>query len=126
MRLLDKLLDTVQPAKVFLLLLDINVLRQELCQCAVDATGVQVALNDSLNLLIQLLEWWARVSSLGRLANDLGGVLRGRLGDVRKLVDDDVAINCGQIELERTLACALDKNIDVNWVSWRCVLLMFC
>jgi len=62
--LLDKVLDLLQPAKVLLLLLDIDVLRNEDGEIGVDTPLVEVGLEESLQVLVELREGRARVHLL--------------------------------------------------------------
>ena len=71
--LLHKVLDPVQPAQVLLLLLDVNVLRDEERQGCVDATRIEVRLEQALDLLVELLEGRAGVERLGGVAEELAG-----------------------------------------------------
>jgi hypothetical protein len=72
--LLDKVLDLLQPANVLLLLLDVDVLRNEHSEIGVDAPLVEVVLEESLQVLVELGEGRAGVHLLGGegLVGDLG------------------------------------------------------
>ena len=63
--LLDEVLDLLQPAKVLLLLLDVDVLGNEDGEIGVNTTLVEVGLEESLEVLVKLGEGRAGVHLLG-------------------------------------------------------------
>jgi len=63
--LLDEVLDLLQPAKVLLLLLDVDVLGNEDGEIGVNTTLVEVGLEESLEVLVELGEGRAGVHLLG-------------------------------------------------------------
>lgn len=62
--LLDKVLDLLQPAEVLLLLLDVDVLRNEDGEIGVNTPLVEVGLKKSLEVLVELREGRAGVHLL--------------------------------------------------------------
>ena len=62
--LLDKVLDLLQPAKVLLLLLDVDVLGNEDGEIGVNTTLIEVGLEESLEVLVKLGEGRAGVHLL--------------------------------------------------------------
>lgn len=63
--LLDEVLDLLQPAKVLLLLLDVDVLGDEDGEISVNTALVEVGLEESLEILVELGEGRAGVHLLG-------------------------------------------------------------
>jgi hypothetical protein len=63
--LLDKVLDLLQPANVLLLLLDIDVFRDEHSEIGINTPLVEVVLEESLQVLVELGEGRAAVHLLG-------------------------------------------------------------
>lgn len=122
--LLDKRLDTLEPAEVLLLLLHIDVVGDEHGEMVVDAASVEVALEDALDFFVELSEWWASVGALWVGAEQLDSVASFCVGHLCELLNHEVAIRCNQIELESTLVLALDKDLDTNWESWLLVVLL--
>jgi hypothetical protein len=116
--LLDKVLDLLQPAKVFLLLLDIDVLGDEDGEIGVDAPLVEVGLEESLQVLVELREGRAGVHLLGgqRLVGDLGlGEVGG--GQVSDGLDLECAAVGNEVDAKGArvlLAGSRDQNVDVG------------
>ena len=63
--LLNEVLDLLQPAKVLLLLLDVDVLGDEDGEISVNTALVEVGLKESLEILVELGEGRAGVHLLG-------------------------------------------------------------
>lgn len=119
--LLDKVLDLLQPANVLLLLLNINVLGNEDGKIGVDTPLVEVGLEESLELLVELREGRAGVHLLGGegLVGDLGlGEVGGvEVGDGLDLEGTAVGY---EVDAEGTgvlLAGARDQDVDVGGES---------
>jgi hypothetical protein len=119
--LLDKVLDLLQPANVLLLLLHVDVLRNEDGEIGVNASLVEVVLKESLQVLIELREGRAGVHLLGGegLVGDLslGEVGGGQVGDGLDLegaaVGHKVDAECAGV----LLAGARDQDVDVGGES---------
>lgn len=90
--LLHKPLHPLQPPRILLLLLDINILRHKQRQRRVNPPDVQVLLQQTLDLLVQLLERRARVQCRGFVADELRGRFGGQgfvVGEVRDGLDGE-------------------------------------
>lgn len=129
-RLLDKVLDLLQPAKVLLLLLHVDVLGNEDGEVGVNTTLVEVGLEESLEVLVKLGEGRARVHLLGGegLVGDLGlgKVGGGEVGDGLDLegtaVGDEVDAESSGV----LLAGAGDEDIDIGGEGRLGLVLIFC
>lgn len=122
--LLNKVLDAVEPSEVLLLLLHIYVVGDEHGEVVCNPTGVEVALEDTLDFLIELLEWRSGVEVVWVRAEDLSGVGGLALGQLDELLNHEVAVGCNQVELQGALAGSLNENLDINWVGWLLVVLL--
>jgi hypothetical protein len=119
--LLDKVLDLLQPANVLLLLLHIDVLRNEHSEIGVDTPLVEVVLKESLQVLVELGERRAGIHLLGGegLVGDLGlrEVGGGQMSDGLDLegaaVGHKVDAECAGVLLAR----ARDQDVDVGGES---------
>jgi hypothetical protein len=119
--LLDKVLDLLQPANVLLLLLDIDVFRDEHGEVGVNASLVEVVLEESLQVLVELGEGRAGVHLLGGeglVGNlGLGEVGGGQVSDGLDLegtaVGHKVDTECAGV----LLAGARDQDVDVGGES---------
>jgi hypothetical protein len=116
--LLDKVLDLLQPANVLLLLLHVDVLRNEYSEISVNASLVEVVLEESLQVLVELGERRAGVHLLRgeRLVGDLGlGEVGG--GQVSDGLDLEGAAVGHKVDAECAgvlLAGARDQDVDVG------------
>ena len=106
---------TVEPANVFLLLLDLDVIRNHVCEFCVDASLLKVALQESLQVLVQVLEWRASIEALS------GPVLLGSLGvrkiglrKVRDLLDLEETILCDRLDQNGTVSGLLDGHVNAR------------
>jgi hypothetical protein len=119
--LLDKVLDLLQPANVLLLLLDIDVFRDENGEIGVNAPLIEVVLEESLQVLVELGEGRAAVHLLGGegLVGDLGlgEVGGGQVSDGLDLegaaVGHKVDAECARV----LLAGARDQDVNVGGES---------
>jgi hypothetical protein len=116
--LLDKVFDLLQPANVLLLLLHVDVLRNEHSEIGVDTPLVEVVLKESLQVLVELGERRAGIHLLGGegLVGDLGlrEVGGGQVSDGLDLegaaVGHKVDAECAGV----LLAGARDQDVDVG------------
>lgn len=112
---LDKSLDVVQPEQVLLLLLHVNVVGDEDGQGLVDAALVQVALEQHLEILVEVsvgrphVQVLTLVGGVGRLGIGVGGV-----GVVVDVVDDDHAVLGDRLDGERAPVLLLDDDVDAG------------
>jgi hypothetical protein len=117
-RLLNKVLDLLQPAKVLLLLFDVDVLGNEDSEVGVDASLVEVGLEKSLEVLIELREGRARVHLLGGegLVGDLslGEVGGGEMSDGLDLESAAVGNKVDAKNASVLLAGLRDQDVDVG------------
>jgi hypothetical protein len=119
--LLDKVFDLLQPANVLLLLLHVDVLRNEYSEISVNASLVEVVLEESLQVLVELGEGRAGVHLLGGeglVGNlGLGEVGGGQVSDGLDLegtaVGHKVDTECAGV----LLAGARDQDVDVGGES---------
>lgn len=116
---------TAQPSNVLLLLLQVNVLRNEEGHLCVDASLLKESLQEHLEVLIKLAEWRSGVetSSCPVLLGCLGlGQLGG--GEVVDVLDADLAILSQALDGEGTLALAGHGDLEANGEACRVVLLI--
>ena len=95
----NKVLDSLQPIDILLLLLDIGVIRHKRGQGGVDPSGLEVVVENTLQLLVQRIEHRARVDGLGGVAKLLQGICRGR-GKMCDPLDSEVAVIRQKIDVE--------------------------
>lgn len=119
--LLHKVLDAVQPTQILLLLLDINVIRHDLREVFRNASCIEVALQDALHFLVELLERWTRVKMVWVLADQRLGITLELLGQLHQLVDHKVAIARSEVEFEGALVGSLDEKCDGDWEVLWCI-----
>jgi hypothetical protein len=116
--LLDKVLDLLQPAEVLLLLLHIDVLGNEDGEIGINTPLVEVGLEESLEVLVELREGRAGVHLLrGKgLVGDLGLRQVGG-GQVSDGLDLECAAVGDEVDAEGAsvlLAGARDEDVDVG------------
>ena len=113
----DESLDVVQPPSVLTLLLDVDVVGNKDGESLGDATLLEEALHEDLEVVIEAAEGRSRVD-VGTLLGGLGGLDLGNLGVVvvEEVLDYNVAVLGGGINVEsaRGLAGLLDNNGQVD------------
>lgn len=75
----NEALDVLQPSHVLLLLLVVNVVWDEESKLSVDSTLIQVALEEDLEVLVEVAEWWSGIDATA-LPVGLGGLGVGESG----------------------------------------------
>lgn len=113
--LLHKLPHLLQPPQILLLLLHINILRNEHGQLGINAPLVQVVLQQRLQLFVELRELRAGVELLarGRRVGDLGfgDVGAGQVGDG---LDAEFAAVGHEVDAQGAFVGARDEDVDVG------------
>lgn len=113
----NKSSDVLEPSKVLLLLLGIDVIRDKGSQSLVDATLLEEALHQHLQVLVEAAEGRSGVD-VGTLLGGLGGVDASNLGVLveEHVVDLDLAIAGGGIDVEGAVGLAglLDQDGEVD------------
>lgn len=106
---------TLEPANVFLLLLNLDVVRDHVGELSVNTTLLKVTLQESLQVLIQVLEWRASVEALSSpvLLSSLGVGKVGLL-EVRNLLDLEETVLRDGLDQKGTVAGLLDGDVDTG------------
>lgn len=114
---IDESADVLEPADVLLLLLGINVVGDKDGQGLVDATLLEEALHQHLQVLVEAAKGRAGVD-VGALLGGLGGVDAGDGGVLveEHVVDDDFAVAGGGVDVEGAVGLAglLDQDGQVD------------
>lgn len=112
---IDEALEVVEPPEVLLLLLHVKVVGNKEGKGLVDATVLEVALHEDLEILVKGTKWRARVDSLGSVLG-LGAVTVGELGVVvvEHVVDNNGAVLGNSVDVEGTLAGLLNDNVETD------------
>jgi hypothetical protein len=106
---------TLEPANVFLLLLDLNVVGNHVGELGVDASLLEVALEEGLQVLVKVLERRTSVEALsGPVLLGSLGVGEVGLGEVRHLLDLEETILGNGLDQERTVAGLFDGDVDTS------------
>lgn len=115
-RSLDELLDVLQPLDVLLLLLVVYVVRDEQSHPGVDATLLEVSLEQVLEVLIEVVKGRTSVERpprpvllCSRGVGEIGG------GEVPHVLDDEVTVLGGGLDGKSALSGSLDANVGVSW-----------
>jgi hypothetical protein len=113
--ILNKLLHAPQPLEVLLLLLDIDVIRNEHRETGIHASLLQIRLHQRLQLLVQLLERWTGVEVLVCAAKQLFRVCYV-VREVGHAVDGEGGAVGYEVDAEGAgFALALDEDVNVGW-----------
>lgn len=114
---IDETLDVAQPAGVLALLLDVDVVGDEDGEGLCDATLLEEALHEDLEVVVEAAEGGSGVD-VGALLGGLGALDLGDLGVgvVEEVLDDNVAVLGGGIDVEGAdgLAGFLDDDGQVD------------
>lgn len=114
---IDEALDVAQPAGVLALLLDVDVVGDEDGEGLGDATLLEEALHEDLEVVVEAAEGGAGVD-VGTLLGGLGALDLGDLGVgvVEEVLDDNVAVLGGGVDVEGAdgLAGLLDDDGQVD------------
>jgi hypothetical protein len=113
----DKGLDVAQPAHIFTLLFDVDVVGDEDGEGLVNAPFLEEALHNDLQVIVEATKWRARInvgaalSSLGRLDLCNGGIL-----EIEEVLNDNIAVLGGGVDVEgaSSLAGLLDEDGQVD------------
>lgn len=106
---------TLEPANVFLLLLNLNVIGDHVGKLCVDTPLVQVALQEALQVLVQVLERRTCVQTLSCpvLLGSLG-VGKVRLVEVRDLLNLEQTVLGDGLDQKSAVAGLFDSHVDTR------------
>lgn len=104
---------TLEPANVFFLFLDLDVIRNHVCELCVNTSLLEVALQESLQVLIQVFERRTSVQALSRpvLLGRLG-VGKLRLRKVRDFLDLEKTVLGNALDQEGTVPGLLNSHVN--------------
>lgn len=106
---------TLEPANVFLLLLNLNVIGDHVGKLCVDTPLVQIALQEALQVLIQVLKRRTSVQALSSpvLLGSLC-VSKFRLVEVGDLLDLEQTVLGDGLDQKSAIAGLLDSHVDTR------------
>lgn len=106
---------TLEPADIFLLFLDLDIVRNDVGELSVDASFLEVSLNVALQVLIEVLERRTGIQALSSPVL-LGGLGMGQVGlvEVGDLLDLENTILSNSLDQQSTGSGLLNSHVDTG------------
>lgn len=106
---------TLEPGNVFFLLLNLDIIRDHSSQFGIDASLLEIPVQERLQGFVQVPERRTRINALSSpvLLGSLG-VGKVGLGEVREILDLEVAVLNDGLDQKGALAGFLDGDVDTG------------